>query len=161
MDELKKVGIEMPAVIGGHLPAIKGKISDIPQFAEKLLEIAKEARQFSYSPYSNYSVGAAVLCSDGSIYTGCNVETMAFTGICAERNAMFKAISEGKKEFLAVAVAGGKHGEENSTCTPCGVCRQVMTEFTGGNDIVIIYEAGGEIQSTPLSEMLPYSFNIE
>lgn len=161
MDELSKYGIKKPAVINNYLPVLREKIKDIPQFAEKLLEIAKEAREYSYSPYSNYSVGAALLCADGSIYTGCNVETVAFTGVCAERNAIFKAISEGKKDFLAVAVAGGKHGEENSTCTPCGVCRQVMAEFATDNDIIIIYEAGGEIQATPLSEMLPYSFKID
>ncbi|MDD6102589.1 MAG: cytidine deaminase [Clostridiales bacterium] len=160
MDELSRVGEKNPMNINGTLPVVREDIKDIPQFAEKLLQIAKEAREFSYSPYSNYSVGAALLCGDGSIYTGCNVETIVFNGVCAERNACFKAISDGKRDFLAIAVAGGKHGTETGNCTPCGVCRQVLAEFARENDIIVIYEKSGEINAVPLSELLPYSFDM-
>ncbi len=141
------------------LPAEKLVGPDTPQFAEKLLEIADEARKFSYCPYSNYSVGAALLCMDGSIFTGCNVETAAFTGICAERNAFFKAISDGKKGFLAIAVSGGPKDQPGHDCTPCGVCRQVMSEFVDMDTfMVVVRDPEGKVDSLSLSELLPYSF---
>lgn len=91
----------------------------------ELFKKAAEARLKSYSPYSGYSVGAALLCSDGSVYTGCNIENAAYTPtVCAERTAFFKAVSDGRRDFCAIAVAGGKDGVD--ACTPCGVCRQVM-----------------------------------
>ena len=93
-----------------------------------LFSQASDARANSYSPYSGYSVGAALLCSDGTVYTGCNIENAAYTPtVCAERTAFFKAVSSGERDFCAIAVAGGKDGVE--FCTPCGVCRQVMAEF--------------------------------
>ena len=97
-----------------------------------LIKIALEARKFSYSPYSGFSVGAALLCDDGSVYTGCNIENSAFSPTnCAERTAFFKAVSEGKKEFLKIAVVGTDSSKEipDNYCPPCGVCRQVMKEF--------------------------------
>ena len=97
----------------------------------ELIKAALEARDFSYSPYSGFSVGAALLCSDGKVYTGCNIESSVFTPTtCAERTAFFKAISEGRYDFVRIAVVGGKAGQPASpSCTPCGVCRQVMKEF--------------------------------
>ena len=96
----------------------------------QLLEAAKEAKKYSYAPYSNFHVGAALYCKDGSIYTGCNIENAAFTPTnCAERTAVFKAVSEGKKDFLAIAVVG----DREEPLTPCGVCRQVLTEFVDGS----------------------------
>ena len=94
---------------------------------QKLVEDALQAKNFSYSPYSKFQVGAALLCEDGTIYTGCNIENAAFGPTnCAERTAFFKAVSEGKREFSAIAIAGGRTGEEISDYAyPCGVCRQV------------------------------------
>ena len=98
-----------------------------------LIEKAYEAQKFSYAPYSKFNVGAALLCADGTIYTGCNIENAAYTPTnCAERTAFFKAISEGQKDFVAIAIVGHKSGTEvgkGNYCAPCAVCRQVMAEF--------------------------------
>lgn len=159
MDELREYGIGTVAEVKNTLPVEKGIGVNTPHFAEKLLEIADEARRFSYCPYSKYSVGAALLCMDGSIFTGCNVETAAFTGICAERNAFFKAVSEGKKGFLAIAVSGGHSELAPEECMPCGVCRQVMSEFVNPNDFVIVVrDKDGKIKDYSLEELLPMSF---
>ena len=97
---------------------------------EQLATMAKEAMERAYSPYSGYKVGAALICKDGSVYTGCNVENASFSATnCAERTAFFKAISEGKKAFAAIAICGGKDGVIEGLFPPCGVCRQVMREF--------------------------------
>lgn len=105
-----------------------------------LIEKAIEAREYSYSPYSHYKVGAALLTKSGKIYTGCNIENAAFSPtVCAERTAIFKAVSEGEREFEAIAIVGGPNGELKETgdfTGPCGVCRQVLMEF--GPDIKII-----------------------
>ena len=94
----------------------------------ELFKKAAEARLKSYSPYSGYSVGAALLCSDGSVYTGCNIENAAYTPtVCAERTAFFKAVSDGRRDFRAIAVAGGKDGVD--ACTPCGVCRSAADKL--------------------------------
>lgn len=159
MGELREYTVGAVAELGNTLPIEKGIGVDTPNFAEKLIEIADEARKFSYCPYSNYSVGAALLCMDGSIFTGCNVETAAFTGICAERNAFFKAVSEGKKGFLAIAVSGGPKDQPAQLCTPCGVCRQVMSEFVNADDFaVVIRGEDGKVKNLSLEELLPYSF---
>lgn len=162
MEEIKKYTLGAVANIKNTRPVEKGIGIDMPDFAEKLMEIADEARKFSYCPYSKYSVGAALLCMDGSIYTGCNVETAAFTGICAERNAFFKALSEGKRGFLAIAVSGGHTEQPARSCTPCGVCRQVMSEFVNARDFaVIIRDETNQIKSFSPEELLPYSFGPE
>ena len=129
---------------------------------EKLINLAKKAMENSYSPYSEFKVGAALLCKDGSIYTGCNIENASFTPtVCAERVAFFKAISEGKNEFSSIAVCGGKNGKVgDKECFPCGVCRQVMSEFCDG-DFVIYTLCGEEIKEYKLSQLLPYSFGAE
>ena len=98
--------------------------------AEQLISLAKEAMLHAYAPYSGFTVGAALLCRDGSVYTGCNIENAAFGPTnCAERTAVFKAVSEGKREFAAIAICGGKGGSITGLCPPCGVCRQVLREF--------------------------------
>ena len=123
----------------------------------QLLEAAKEAKKNSYAPYSNFHVGAALYCKDGSIYTGCNIENAAFTPTnCAERTAVFKAVSEGKKDFLAIAV----EGDREEPLTPCGVCRQVLTEFVDGSTFEVIMEDGaGGIKVMKLEELFPASFS--
>lgn len=162
MEEIRKYTLGAVAEIKNTLPVEKGIGIDMPDFAEKLMEIADEARKFAYSPYSKYSVGAALLCMDGSIYTGCNAETAAFTGICAERNAFFKALSEGKRGFLAIAVSGGPAEQSAQPCTPCGVCRQVMSEFVKPQDfVVILRDKNNQIKSYSQEELLPYSFGPE
>ena len=98
-----------------------------------LVQRAKEARKKAYCPYSGFAVGAAMLCADGSVYDGCNIENAGFTATCcAERTAFFRAVNDGKRDFKAIAIAGGGAGEEpTGICAPCGVCRQVMAEFCG------------------------------
>ena len=96
---------------------------------KELVRLAGEARRASYSPYSGYSVGAALLCADGTVYLGCNIENAAFSPTnCAERTAFFKAVSEGKRDFVNIAVVGGTADEPDGFSPPCGVCRQVMAE---------------------------------
>ncbi len=125
---------------------------------ERLINVAKQAMGMAYAPYSNYMVGAALLCEDGSIYTGCNVENAAYSVTsCAERTAFFKAVSEGKQRFLAMAVCGGIHGVIADECTPCGVCRQVMHEFC--DDSFVVYTVSKEGAHTyALGELLPHRF---
>lgn len=125
---------------------------------EQLATMAKEAMNYSYSPYSGYRVGAALLCKDGSIYTGCNVENASFGATnCAERTAFFKAVSEGEREFVAIAICGGKDGVLEAEFPPCGVCRQVMREFCD-DDFEIYLVAESDIKTYTLSELLPASF---
>lgn len=125
---------------------------------EMLVNAAKNAMCSAYAPYSGYMVGAALLCEDGSVYTGCNVENAAYSVTnCAERTALFKAVSEGKRQFKAMAVCGGKHGLIADECTPCGVCRQVMREFC--DDSFIVYTVSNtQVRAYSLGELLPHSF---
>ena len=129
--------------------------------AISLYEFARKAREFSYSPYSGYSVGAALLCSDGEIYTGCNIENAAFSPtVCAERVAFFKALSEGKRNFKAIAVAGGK--SQCEFCTPCGVCRQVMAEYqhiAGENLSVLLVSSSKILKFSRVDDILPFIFD--
>ncbi|MBO5736022.1 MAG: cytidine deaminase, partial [Clostridia bacterium] len=105
----------------------------------ELLTLAGEARTRAYSPYSHFAVGAALLCKDGSVYTGCNVENASFTPtVCAERTAFFKAVYDGKRAFTAIAVVGGAGDTVDPACTPCGVCRQVLAEFCSADLPVIL-----------------------
>ena len=128
---------------------------------EKLIELAKEAKNHAYAPYSRYQVGAALLCADGTVYQGCNIENAAYGPTnCAERTAIFKAIYDGKRDFTAIAVCGGKDGEITAAFPPCGVCRQVMREFCG--DDFLIYIVGKDTyQTVTLADLLPYSFRAE
>ncbi len=126
--------------------------------AEKLVALAKEAMLRSYSPYSGYKVGAALLCKDGTVYQGCNIENASYTPtVCAERTAFFKAISDGKREFEAIAVCGGKDGIITGAFPPCGVCRQVMREFCRDDFKVLLVDEKGW-QTCTLQELLPHSF---
>ena len=126
---------------------------------EQLASFAKEAMEKAYSPYSGYKVGAALLCKDGSVYTGCNVENASFSATnCAERTAFFKAVSEGKREFTAIAICGGKDGVIQGLFPPCGVCRQVMREFCDDDfEIHLLTKEG--IESYTLRDLLPVSFS--
>ncbi len=127
---------------------------------KELLQRAHRARNSSYAPYSHFCVGAALLTADGEIFEGCNIENASFTPtVCAERVAMFKAISSDKRSFVAVAVVGGKEGEECEECFPCGVCRQVLAEFCGP-DFIIVTQDADKINVTPLSTLLPHTFNL-
>ncbi|MBQ7126353.1 cytidine deaminase [bacterium] len=123
-----------------------------------LMNKAKEASANSYSPFSRFAVGAAVLTNDGEIYQGCNVENSSFgLTICAERCAIFKAISDGKREIVAVAI----YSPNADSCYPCGACRQVMYEFQGDNEeISVITENLGQLEINKLSYFLPCGFRI-
>ena len=123
-----------------------------------LMDKAKEASKTSYSPFSRFAVGASVLTKSGKIYTGCNIENSSFgMTICAERCAIFKAVSEGEREILAVAI----YSPNTDDCNPCGACRQVMFEFQDEeNSVEIITENMGELVVRKLSEYLPYGFKI-
>lgn len=130
---------------------------------KELVKRALDARDFSYAPYSGYAVGAALLCRDGTVYTGCNIESAAYGPTnCAERTAIFKAVSEGRKEFQAIAIAGGKKGEQPSSYAyPCGVCRQVMQEFCGSDFQIAVALSGDEFEVYTLQELLPHGFGGE
>jgi len=141
------------------------KIADISEKPlskdeEKLALIAREAMKNSYAPYSSFNVGAALLCSDGSVYTGCNIENASFSPTCcAERVAFFKAISDGKREFSAIAVIGGESGVPEGPTYPCGVCRQVMAEFCSPDFRIILPSKDGVSVKT-LAEIYPCGFSL-
>lgn len=125
---------------------------------KELMNVAVKAREMSYSPYSNFRVGAALLGLSGKVYTGCNVENAGYTPTnCAERTALFKAISEGEREFLAIAIVGGLGDTLNDFCAPCGVCRQALSEFCD-KDFRFILGNPNEIKVVTMEEILPYSF---
>ena len=128
----------------------------------KLINKAMEARLNSYSPYSNFQVGAALLTSDSRIYTGCNIESASFSPTnCAERTAVFKAVSEGVRDFSAIAVTGGPRGQFLEYCFPCGVCLQVLSEFTEPDIfLVITAKSPDDFQTFSLSRLLPYGFRL-
>ena len=133
-------------------------MNDKTDLYRSLMESAARAREFSYSPYSNYCVGAALLTADGQIYTGCNVENAGLSATnCAERTAIFKAVSEGVRVFTAVAVVGGRRGETSPFCAPCGVCRQVLVEFCPP-DMPVILGTPEDFKVYTLGEILPFSF---
>lgn len=125
-----------------------------------LIEQAIDARTRAYTPYSHFKVGAALLTKDGKIYQGCNIENAAYTpSNCAERTAIFKAVSEGEREFAAIAIVGSMEGETNTLPTgPCGVCRQVMAEFCSLDMPVIIARTPEDYEQMTLGELLPLSF---
>ncbi len=121
--------------------------------------LANEVQKKSYSPYSNFRVGAVLTTKSGKKYTGCNIENGGIQSICAERVAFCKAISEGEKEFESILVVGGKKDKENNKCLPCGYCRQFMREFTDNN--FKIYNAyKGKIDEYKMKELLPDSFDL-
>lgn len=123
----------------------------------ELFSMAVKAAENSYSPYSGFRVGAALLTADGRIFTGCNIENASFSLTnCAERTAVFKAVSEGVRDFKAIAVAGSSSGDFSKRCVPCGACLQVLREFCG-DDFVIILSDGW----FRLADFMPFSFSTE
>lgn len=125
----------------------------------ELCALAKTAMQNAYVPYSGFRVGAALLCADGSVFTGCNIENAAFTPtVCAERTAVFKAVSEGKREFSALAVASGKEDGGAASFPPCGVCRQVLAEFCAPEMPVYVLQGNGDMREYALKDLLPFAF---
>ena len=122
---------------------------------QELIELARKAREFSYSPYSKFKVGAALITPEGKVYSGCNIENASF-GItnCAERTAIFKAVSEGAREIDTIAIIADSDGP----CSPCGACRQAMAEFKVKR--VIMANLKGEVKAVSLAELLPYSFAL-
>ena len=129
---------------------------------EKLMELAIEAMQHSYSPYSGYKVGAALLCEDGTVYQGCNIENAAFgPPECAARTAVFKAIYDGHRDLKAIAVCGGKNGVITGAFPPCGVCRQVRREFCDDDFEIYLAGDGEACQVFTLAQLLPSSFRAD
>lgn len=126
---------------------------------ETLIEKAFGMLDFAYVPYSRYTVGAALLAKNGNIYTGCNIENVTFGATnCAERTAVFKAVSEGVKDFKAIAVVGGPQKKITGWCTPCGICRQVLREFCDKDFIFILAKSKSEYKIMTMDEILPESF---
>lgn len=122
---------------------------------EELIDIARQYREHSYSPYSHFKVGAAVLTAGGKVYGGCNIENSSYgLTVCAERTAIFKAVSEGEREFEALAVIAGTAGP----CSPCGACRQVMADFKIPR--IIMANLRGEVKTASLAELLPLAFGL-
>lgn len=122
----------------------------------ELMQIAVEASENAYTPYSNFNVGAALECADGTIYTGCNVENGAYgSTICAERTALCKAISEGKREFTRIAI----WANSQNFCMPCGACRQFMAEFFKSDAIVMCGRSDGEFGRWTFNEVFPFTFD--
>lgn len=129
---------------------------------EQLIAMAGEAMAHAYAPYSGYKVGAALLCGDGTVYQGCNIENAAYSPtVCAERTAFCKAVYDGHRAFTAMAVCGGKDGVITGYFPPCGVCRQVMAEFCKDDFTVYLAGPGGTWQTYSFAQLLPYSFNLE
>ncbi len=125
-----------------------------------LIDAAKAAMMRAYAPYSEYFVGAALLCGNGKIYTGCNIENASYSPTnCAERTAFFKAVSEGERDFVAIAVVGGKQGKIEGIFPPCGVCRQVMAEFCDREGFTVYLADADGYEEYKLSELLPVGFD--
>ena len=127
-----------------------------------LVELAKNARKMSYSKYSGFAVGSALLTKSGVVYTGCNVENASYSLTnCAERTAFFKAVSDGKKDFEAIAIVGGDiHTNEYGKCVPCGACMQVMSEFCDDQFKIILCDSNDGVTTITLKDLMPYRFEL-
>lgn len=126
---------------------------------DELVKLAMVASEKAYAPYSHHCVGAALETKNGKIYLGCNIENAAYGSTnCAERTAFFKAISEGEREFSKMAIVGGEYSNFKDYCPPCGVCRQVMSEFCDGDFLIILGKNGGVYMEMTLEELLPMRF---
>ena len=124
----------------------------------QLMQLAVEAREMAYAPYSGFRVGAALLGKSGKVYKGCNVENAAYSPTnCAERTALFKAVSEGEREFTAIAIVGGMDETIADFCAPCGVCRQVLAEFCD-KDFRLILGNPDNVKAYSFEEILPFAF---
>ena len=122
---------------------------------------AVEVMNNAYAPYSDFKVGAALLTNDGRVFSGCNIENAAYpAGICAERTAIGNAISAGAREFVKIAIVGGKNGEIKDFCSPCGICRQVLSEFCGENFEILLYD-GKTVKCYRLKELLSHNFGSD
>ena len=129
---------------------------------QELCNLAIKSMENAYAPYSGYKVGAALLTKTGKVFTGCNIENASYTPtVCAERTAIFKAVSEGERNFTMIAVAGGKNGYISGEFPPCGVCRQVLSEFCDGNFTVLTVNGENSYKEYKLSDLLPCSFNSD
>lgn len=127
---------------------------------EELIGNAMAAMKNAYSPYSEFCVGAALLTKKGKVYTGCNIENSSYSATnCAERTAFFSAVKNGERQFSAIAVVGGKKGRVENYCSPCGVCRQIMSEFCDKNFKIYLYN-GVEIKTYTLGELMPDAFSL-
>ncbi len=124
------------------------------------IEIAKSARNNSYSPYSNFRVGVALRCKNGKVYAGSNIENHGIQGICGERTAFVKALSEGEREFESIIITGAPNGEEpTNECMPCGYCRQFMSEFVDKEFIIGLYD-NGNVNEYSIDDLLPHAFKL-
>lgn len=128
---------------------------------EELAICAQQAMQKAYAPYSHFFVGAALLTASGRVYTGANIENASYgASICAERSAFAKAVSDGEREFVGIAICGGSQGKITKACLPCGICRQVMSEFCDSHfEVILVEEKGLKIYS--LGELFPEAFALE
>ena len=129
----------------------------------QLVNLAIEAREHAYVPYSNFAVGAALLTKEGKVYQGCNIENSSYGATnCAERTAFFTAVYQGERNFEAIAIVGGKAGEPvHELCAPCGICRQVMREFCKDDFKIFLSKGDGTVLETTLTQLLPLSFSKE
>lgn len=127
---------------------------------DEVIKMAKAVRQNAYVPYSNYYVGAALVCKDGKVFTGCNIENHGIMSICAERIAFAKAISEGEKDFDYIVICGGAKMDCLDNCTPCGYCRQFISEFVDKNFKFILLHENDEAEIFSIQDLLPHSFKI-
>lgn len=127
---------------------------------KELLSMAVDARKRAYAPYSHFAVGAALMTADGTVFTGCNIENASFGAtVCAERTALSKAVSEGHTDFVALAIVGRKGGSTSAPiCAPCGICRQVLSEFCKKDFPILMSGDGESYQKTTLGELLPFAF---
>ena len=125
------------------------------------IELAKKARLNSYSPYSNFQVGAALRTKNGKVYLGCNIENHGIQSICAERTAFTKALSEGEREFECITIVGAPKGMEPiKKCSPCGYCRQFMSEFVDRNFKIYLVDSDNNIEKLTINDLLPYNFEL-
>ncbi len=125
---------------------------------QELMNVALQAREMAYAPYSGFRVGAALLGKSGRVYTGCNVENAGYSPTnCAERTALFKAVSEGERSFVAIAIVGGRYETIAEFCAPCGVCRQALAEFCD-KDFRVVLGNGEKQQVFRFEELLPFAF---
>ena len=128
---------------------------------KELILKAVKAMDNAYAPYSGFKVGAALLSEEGRVFSGCNIENAAYpAGLCAERAAIAGAVSAGVRNFVKIAIVGGKNGEIIDYCPPCGICRQVLSEFCGENFEILLYD-GKRVKSYRLKELLPHNFGSD
>ena len=127
---------------------------------QELINAAKKAMEKSYAPYSHFNVGAALYCGDGKVYLGANIENSSFSlCCCADRNAVFRAVNDGERDFKAIAIVGGKNHKIEKYCPPCGACRQVLTEFCKENFDIILTN-GQKIKTFKLKDIMPLGFSL-